>query len=449
MVPKTDCDPRGCSAGSGLEREDLPRFGGLDGPVRAGSIADLGRRIAKVADALLGSLPQVLQSAAGSSTRPSRLVRELSLDKSLASRLVRSLRAESPLQLAHLAPSPIGLRIVLDAAESRGVDATLITRARGAVSEFENLLEDMPGGRSSLDALLSTAVPEVKERTELSAKQTVYRAMKQLLGLHCETNTTALILQPSDSDPRFADAIDLQQRLGICHLRPHTPVALHSATYGTEGGGEGPRMETIQGAVPQRGVETFLLPEFCTQPLPAMCMYHEGPHTILALDERKVRLHSPITITTGFIVRNGFLRHAQPDVWEEWRCYLLAYPSRMMVRDLYIRDDLYVGSMPEVRLEFPLPPGAKRIHSKDLPTRLTQLDLSAPVQQLGRGLFQAAIAGVPRHARILAYAFEQAGWDPARFRGYRCRIPYPVPMISTGWWIPLPQEPRRSTRAGP
>jgi len=387
---------------------DLRGFNGLNSPGQVGSISDLDRRITKVADALLGSMPQVLQSAAGSSTRPSRLVRELSLDKSLASRLVRSLRAESPLQLAHLAPSPIGLRMVLAAAESKGVDAKLIDRARGAVNEFENLLEEVPGGRSSLDALLSTAVPEVKERTELSAKQTVYRAMKQILGLHCETNTAALILQPSDSDPRFADAIDVYQRVGIRHLRPNTPVALHSATYGTEGGGEGPRMETIRGAVPQRGVETFLLPEFCTQPLPAMCMYSEGPHTILALDESKVLLHSPITITTGFIVRNGFLRYAQPGVWEEWRCYLLAYPSKLMVRDLYIRDDLYVGSMPEVRLELPLPPGAKRIHSKDLPTRLTQLDMSAPVQQLGLGLAHAAIAGVPGHSRILAYAFEQA-----------------------------------------
>jgi len=417
-----------------------------DGPGSVGAIPDLNHRIGEVADALLGSIPQVLQSAAGSSVRPTRLVRELSLDKSLASRLVRSLRAASPLQLAHLAPSPIGLRKVLDAAESKGVDADLLRRAHGAVNEFEDLLQAVPGGRSSLDALLSTAIPEVKERTELSAKQTVYRAMKQLLGVHCDSNTSALILQPSESHPRFADAIDLHQRVGLCHLRPNTPVALHSATYGTEGSEEGPRMETIRGTAPRRAVETFLLPEFCTQPLPAMCMYNDGPRAILALDESQVLLHSPITIATGFIVRDGFLRYAQPDVWEEWRSYLLAHPCKLIVRDLFIRDDLYVGSIPEVRLEFPLPPGAKRIVSRDLPKRLTQLDLAAPVEQLGRGLARVAIGGIPGHSRILEHAFAQTGWDPERFRGYRCRIPYPVPMISMGWWIPLPEEPRRPGR---
>jgi hypothetical protein len=442
LASRNATEPPASPAQDKSDRASLPGLG----PVI--SIAELDHRITKIADALLGSMPPVLQSAAGSSARPARLVRELALDKSLASRLVRSLQAGSPLRLAHLAPSPIGLRMVLDAAETKGVESGLIRRARSAVDQFEILLQELPGGRSSLDALLSTAVPEVKERTELSARQTVYRAMKQLLGLQCEAITSALILQPSGSNPHCADAIELHQRVEIRHLRPGTPMALHMSNYGTEDGGEGPRLETIRGTTPDRTVESLLLTDFCTQPLPALCLYNEGPLAILALEEDKVRLHSPITITTGFIVRNGFLRYARSNAWEEWSTYLLPYPSKLMVRDLYIHDDLYVGSMPEVRLESPSPIGAPRVISKNLPTHLRQLDLSAPVEQVGRGLASAEIARVPGHRRILAHAFEQAGWDPSRFRGYRCRITYPVPNITMGWWIPLPEEPRRRQRGG-
>jgi hypothetical protein len=41
---------------------------------------------------------------------------------------------------------------------------------------------------------------------------------------------------------------------------------------------------------------------------------------------------------------------------------------------------------------------------------------------------------------LLAHAFETLGWDSGRFRGYRTRIVYPVPMVVMGWWVPLPAK---------
>jgi len=409
-------------------------------PPQRSTISDLDGRILRVARALQEAFAALLEAAVGPSPRPARLVRELSLDKSLAGRLVRSLRSGSPMHLIDLIPSPIGLRMVVDATASKGVEQSLLDPARRAIDQFERLLQEVPGGRNSLDALLSTTVPETKERTEKSAQQAVYRAMTQLLGLHCEAVTSAVILQPAASG-RFADAIDVQHRAGIRHLRPNTPVAVHSALYGTEDAGAGPRLETLRGEPPERSPRTFLLPEFCTRPLPPLREYHDGPHSILALDEARLTLHEPVTITTAFLVRDGFLADAQPEAEEEWRSYLLACPSKLVVRDLFIRDDLYVGALPEVRLEFPLPPGAKRLNPKVVPKRLAELDLSAPIEQLGFGLARAGVSRVPAHGRLLAHVFAEAGWDPARFRGYRCRMGYPVPMVTMGWWIPLSTGP--------
>lgn len=35
-------------------------------------------------------------------------------------------------------------------------------------------------------------------------------------------------------------------------------------------------------------------------------------------------------------------------------------------------------------------------------------------------------ADVPRYDEIVRHVFEELDWDPARFRGYRCRIDYPI-----------------------
>jgi hypothetical protein len=93
-----------------------------------------------------------------------------------------------------------------------------------------------------------------------------------------------------------------------------------------------------------------------------------------------------------------------------------------------------------VRLEIPTPPGAAAPRPDDPRLRLNELDLSAPVVRLDRGLRGMGAPGAPEHGRLMQYVFHTAGLDPDRFRGYRVRMSYPVPMIIMGWWIPLPEK---------
>lgn len=406
--------------------------------------AALEARITSVAEILRRALSAVAQEVGGSTIRPSRLVRELDIDKSLASRLTRGLRADSSFELISLIPSPTGLRIFLEAARRADVDVNLDQEAESAIEQFQNLLDEVPGGRGALEAIIAGSVAEVRDRSERNAKQAVFRAMSYLLGFHCDTITSAFIVQPA-ANGLTTDAIDLSYRVGIRRLRPSTPVALFSLAFQeTPTSADAPRLETLDGAPLTRDATPFLLPEFSSQPMPELTIFENPNHTAFGLSDELTSLHSPIALGSALMVRNPWHRYWTDERREESRTYLLHYPCKTLVRDLFIHEDLYVGALPEIRLEFPSPTGSTTVRPEGPAERLNTLDMSAPIEQLGIGLERVAVPGVANHSRLLAHAFEATGWDPSKFRGYRTRITYPVPMITMGWWIVLPEGPPRS-----
>jgi hypothetical protein len=328
----------------------------------------------------------------------------------------------------------------LDAAEASGCDVELCREARAAVDRFQHLLDSFPGGRSALDALISDSAVEVRQRAERTAKQAVYKAMSLLLGFQCETISSALILQPS-ADGQAVDGIDVSRREGMRRLRASSPVTVFSIGVVTEERDRSaPYLEPLGSDRDATHPMAFFVPQFCDPPTPALDRFEADGHTVFALSSATSSLHSPATITSALIVRRGWPPYHPEGEEEIGRTYLLHYPCKLLIRDLYIRDDLYVGAEPRIRLEFPSPVGPAKPRSSNWPDRLNTLDISAPIEHLGMGLGHAAALGAAAHARLLDHAFETAGWDPSRFRGYRTRIVYPVPMITMGWWIPVPQK---------
>jgi len=397
----------------------------------------LDHRIRTVATRLRESLTPFARQATGGSLRPSRLVTQLGVDKSLASRFIRGLRTETDFELVHFIPAPTGLRILLDAGETAGVPADVLSPARDAVDDFESFLDDVPGGRGALDTVLSEQVVEVRERAERTAKQAVHRGMSHLLGFHCDAISSALILQPSD-DGATVDGFEASHRAGIRRLRPATPVALFSVDLSAgPTTGSGPYLEAIDGSPIGEDPSGFLVPDLCEPTVPPLELHRDGDHVVWALPEEGFSLDRTVTITSAMVIRRGFSRTRSDVQDEESRSYLLHYPTKLLVRDLYVRDDLYVGALPEIRLEFPSPAGASPRRRGSLPARMNTLDLVAPVEQLGHGVSRVAAPGISDHGPMVRHLFEKAGLDASRFHGYRARIVHPVPMILMGWWIRL------------
>jgi len=214
-------------------------------------------------------------------------------------------------------------------------------------------------------------------------------------------------------------------------------VRLHPPTNGKT---PLPFMETLDGA-PASEVQSHFLPEFSSPDLPEFHMFTEGHVTTIALSESDPPLESPLDLTSATVMRNVLERYRTEETHDEWRGYLLHLPCKTLVRDVYIHEDLYPGMVPEITLHIPSPKGAETVRHPGLHGRLNTLDLATPVGSLGLGMNGIAIRGIRRYPELVHQVFERAGWDPTRFRGYRARVTYPVPMILMTWWFSLPERP--------
>jgi hypothetical protein len=252
------------------------------------------------------AISPVLEAAAGPRPRPTRLARAIGLDKSLASRLVRAADSTSDLDLMHLVPSPGGLRIFADLAR-RYADPASIANLMAATERFEELLDNVPGGRASIDAQISESSDVALLKREHIAKQASFKAMSFLLGHFSDVVTTTLFLLPS-RDGKRVDGIEIQRRIGLRRMRPSTPLVLMSIWGDPEDALDENAIsfETLEGQRGSQNPAGFLLPAFSTQPLPRLDVVREGEMTALVLagpariaDPLPARIRAPHALPAG------------------------------------------------------------------------------------------------------------------------------------------------------
>lgn len=374
-----------------------------------------------------------LLSADGVVFRPSLMTRRFKLDKSLAARLARALKAESTLELVHWIPSPQGLRIVVQGMRDAGLPEAAVAPATAAIEMFRELIDHTDGGRASLDAHVAKSELEVRRRREETSKQAVNRGMEFLLGFSCDVLVTTLVLSRS-ADDQHVDALELHHRLGMRRLRPNTPLAFLSLSLSAneDGTNSGPQLLTLDGTPCHDDPTAVMLREYSSDPLPELEIVREGRHAIFALPEDEAALSERITLTSGFRYRHGWDIATSPR--EMSRSYLLHYPCRQLIRDIYLDVSLFGDHVPEVTLEVPSPAGAPEVRRTGRMAQLAGVDLEVPVQALPPLPSEAGVRGAPRYGDMLSGAFAAAGWDPARFRGYRATMSYPTPMLLMAWW---------------
>jgi hypothetical protein len=399
-------------------------------------------KLQKVGLDLREALLPIIAQIAGPSPRPSRLAERLEIDKSLASKLCRAYRTENALEFMYIVPAPAGLGIFLSAAARVDVAPELRSRATRSIARFQALIDETPGGRATLSAAISASSPEARIRNERSSKQAVYRAMSYLLGIQCESMASAFIIRPGEADG-WVDSIDISHRISMRRLRPTAPVGLLSHRLHGHQGEENVaelRFETLDGN-PAESVHSFFLPEFCSDPLPEMQEFKNGNQTTIALSKSGPPPEAPFNLTFAAILRNAMEQYRTDESEHGWRNYLLHCPCKTLVRDVFIRDDLYVGTVPEIALYIPSPKGPETIKRPGEYGTMNTLDMAMPIEHLGMGLDRIGVKEIPSYTRLLKHVFERAGWDASRYRGYRTRVTYPVPMIYMNWWFKLPEPP--------
>ena len=64
-----------------------------------------------------------------------------------------------------------------------------------------------------------------------------------------------------------------------------------------------------------------------------------------------------------------------------------------------------------------------------------EVDLTTSIEQLPPGLPSYTIPGVMNHGAAVRHVLDRSGHGATRFRGWRCAVTYPVPLVEMMWWF--------------
>jgi hypothetical protein len=388
---------------------------------------DIDARVSAMAADLRRSLTPLVESLAGTPPRPVRLMRRTGLDKSLASRLVRAVRADGDPQFLHACPSPTGLRMLLDSSADHATPA--LRQAAGlAIDRFEDLVGALPGGRQALDALLGGSTVDIRRKREHVARQASFKAVSFLFGHYCDVVATTLFIVPSAA-PGKVDFLEVHRRVGLQRLVAGGQIAfmsLHAVSPDPA-----PVMDAcvtnLAGNATTRRPEDFLLAAASSQPLPAMHTVDEGSIISFVLDPAP-----PSTSGQHLTLGMRVLRAADMEPAGHYvvpRRYMLHTPCRTLVRDIYVAEGLWPDARLQIDFYMPGPSGSPGVELEPGRANHRKVQLSCNPETLPTGRVASGLEGVPDHLQTMRDVLEQAGLADQRFRGWRCQIAYPVPLI--------------------
>lgn len=383
-------------------------------------------RVAAVAAELRAQIGAVITALAGTPPRPVRLTRNIGLDKSLASRLVQAVRAPGDLPFLHAAPSPTGLRILLDRGAAE-LPPALLRSAAAAVDSFESLLDTLPGGRQGLDARLGTGSSDLRRKREHAARQTAFKAQSLLFGHYCDTLATTLFIVPS-ATPGKVDLLEVHQRLGLHRLVADIAVPLMGLAAAVDPKAtEQPCMTDLAGDATTRRPEDYLLASASSHPLPAVRLVDEGTMVSFVLDPAPPGTQAE-RLTTAFRV----LRVAdqqQAAAFHSTRRYMLHMPCATLVRDVYLAAGLWPSAQLHVDFYLPGPTGSPAVVTEPGLPHHRRVNLHCEAEPLPPGAPVTELPGADGQAQLLRDVLARVGLQDQAFRGWRCTMAYPVPLV--------------------
>jgi hypothetical protein len=403
-------------------------------------------RIEKLGTGLRAALIAVLAEVGGPILRPVTLSKALKLDDSLAARLLRSVRAGDALSTLRELPAPQGLGLFLDAAAKKGVSTAVRKPAELAVKELEELLAEMPLGRASLDTAIDGWLPSGRAKAERAGKQAVFKALSQTLGFTVDTACFAAAIQPS----RAGDCCDTMTMLamdGIRRLREGAPILLFGHTQNParpdQIGRDGLPMqiaETLDGEREFADARKLLMADVGGGRELPVRLIERGGHTRVVLESSTPPLNVPVTVAVASVVRNAYHRYGTDGRKTECFTNACKVPIRVFVQDLFLHEDVYPSFVPEIVARMDSLSCDPSVRDEEL-LEVDRLDLDVELVRQGWGLDRVGIKEWGGYGSALRSAFRRAGWDPAKFRAYRCYVRYPLPFVSLTTWFDLPPGP--------
>jgi hypothetical protein len=398
---------------------------------------NLRERAASAGSVLRIALGNILGELAGAGIRDQKAISAaLGLSQSAVSRLLSSVRSGDSLTMLTSLPGLEGLRQLRKGAAKSGVKHGSLERLDAAIGDMDEFLKDSVGDRTCLEAVLSEWVSESREAFELRHKSAAFKAMSALRGVQADAILCGALVHPSDK-PGLHNSIGFDARLGCRRLRPSGLLRIVNSYLAPEGA---PFTISSANGKPIESMADMLLPQFSTIGAHQMETRHHGP--IFETSVYGLPLGRG-TERGGDLVAAQFCRGIHRSVRAPGSPPSSGVggqaepPAETFIVDALLHDDVWPGIQPELRMFDTVVRG---ITHPDNPARQgDRIELLETITPLGRGIESFRLSEFPRYIELLSYFCEKEGWNPQAFRGYRCKIRFPLYGSQMGLAFKLPE----------
>lgn len=370
---------------------------------------------------LIESMRAVIESLADRPTRAVEIERSLGIGRNIAHRFARALNEPDIIEAIHLGPGPVPLRQILRASQRRGAARQLVSQARAALREFEQMIEQHAGDRSTLDVMMGGWLPPVRDRTELLARQSIHRGFSHIRGCSARFQLALAFIHPSQTDPAAADGLICELLRNIVRLREGARVRCGSLTRLAAPGISGPY--TLDGRAVESPQDVLLSP-WSTMSPDAFRFERAEQSAWIELADNRLGVSMPVDVALAMrhdacinLTRRADVAPGAGPVVD------MQLPAEQLVFDVYVHESLFPGQTPRLVMR---DPAADRALPKTTRYRsdLTMFEIDAHFAPLSRS--RAALKWMSDYDQLLAEVAEKTRWPLDDFRSYRATIRYPI-----------------------
>lgn len=371
----------------------------------------------------------VLVSAGADPSRPQDVSRRFGLDKTLTWRIARVIREEDAWEaVAHIPRRP-SVRIFISKMAKHGVPQAKLDALLTSVNEFERFIEVHTGDRETLEMMVGAAAKRTADKRMETFRKNGFQSNSAVWGVRAKLQFSASFVFPSE-------VLGYVNTAMICgfgalrRLRPNVPWTIASATAwdyeGNPDAGGGGRPEPM---LPEGLVNGApLLPEFCSDPMPALRTIRSPGLSRFELVEGAVGNTAAATVVLGWKwpILSPVKQTRPGEVGEHGM--RLSTPVELAIGDLFIHRSLAFAMDVKAAVYSDLPRGPRYPEDGN---EAGLLPMPSTVADLGEGPPDTTTPEMPRYTELIEYAVSRLGLSSEEFHGFRYRLRYPpIPTLA-------------------
>lgn len=379
-----------------------------------------------------GAITELITSVGADPRKSQELTRRFGIDKSLAWRISRVVKApEAAAALPHM-PGEAGLDIFLAAMQRAGAEKKVLAQAREATLEFQRIVEHHLGDRPTLELVLDSLPSQKTDRLALSRKL-AFRGNSGIWGMQARVRVNTIIFAPNADDPDMIDSLRLGGWVDFRRLRADAECTLFRRR--AYRGGESVSAAEIALDPDEPSDGPMLLKDFCSPSLPPITATEDDGSFVYELGPSPVGNTGTFSLFFAALSRKLGSRFAvEAGDTAEFHAMIYA-PVETLMFDMIVHHSLHFAMNPTLSVYGQV--------SSDLWSRKKRvvLPIEAQRHQLGARPPVVTTPLVKEYTNLIRHVFSRVGWNPDEFVGTRFTLDYPPFPATVGVSVPLEQRP--------